>query len=189
MSHITLFYLCSISTVLFSQVSSLQEDYYWREYTGSIPGDAVVGGKDINGHDIHMGQAYIRNHGLIVVQIYPGVKEVHAAIAGIKTVSTYVKILCGPQENFYWLPANATDLHLSLLDKHAVIGGHNDGYGQINIGRIKHEGETKIGKINSWAVGGAYFYFNNKGKEGVNVKSYEILIYRNADIDVRIKSN
>ncbi|RZC36411.1 DUF3421 domain containing protein, partial [Asbolus verrucosus] len=133
--------------VVLITVSALQEDYTWREYTGSIPPDAVVGGEDINGKHIYIGQAYVRNEGLIVVQIYPGVRAVSAPIKGVKKVDTFIKILCGPQENFYWMPATFSDLHLALVGKHAVIGGHEDGGGQLNVGRISHEGEIKIGKI------------------------------------------
>jgi hypothetical protein len=66
--------------------------YYWREYTGGIPVDAIVGGKDYNGKHIFIGQAYIRNKGLVVVQITPGVRQVFAPIYGVKKIDKYVKV-------------------------------------------------------------------------------------------------
>ncbi|RZC34222.1 DnaJ and/or DUF3421 domain containing protein [Asbolus verrucosus] len=180
--------LIAAAFVIVNHASSLEENYYWRDYTGSVPEDAVVGGKNVNGKNVYIGQAYDRNVGLIPVQINAGVKEVIIPIFGkIKRTDKYTKILCGPQANFYWLPANATDLHLTLLDKHPVLGGHVDGAGQINIGRISRDSETKIGRILSYDVGRAYFYFNDNGKEGVNIPSYEVLMYDNVFIDVRIK--
>ncbi|RZC33801.1 DUF3421 domain containing protein [Asbolus verrucosus] len=181
--------LCVIfPALIISHVSTLQENYYWREYTGYVPPDAIAGGKDINGDDIYIGQAYIRGEGLMVVQIYPGTREIQAAIKGVKKVDKYTKILCGPLQNFSWLTVTSSNLHLVLLNKHAVIGGHEDGQGQINIGRISYEGETKIGKVNSFVVGDASFRFaDNNDREPV-VKSYEILLYYNNDNNTLIQN-
>jgi hypothetical protein len=66
--------------------------YYWREYTGEVPEDAIVGGKDSNGKNIYIGQAYIRNEGLLVVQITPGVRQVFAPSHGVKKTDKYVKV-------------------------------------------------------------------------------------------------
>ncbi|XP_044263432.1 uncharacterized protein LOC123010533 [Tribolium madens] len=169
------------------QYLCLQEDYYWRQYTGEVPKDAVVGGQDINHKDVYIGQAYVKNEGLFVVQIFADRKEIYAPIKGMKKIEgNIIKILCGPQENFYWISVNSSNLHLQLLHQHAVIGGHEDRSGVLNIGRISYEGETKIGKINSFNVGNALFFFNRNQKEE-HVNSYEILLYKenNLDIDAR----
>jgi hypothetical protein len=70
------------------------------------------------------------------------------------------------------------NLQLDLIDKHAVIGGHEDGSGYMSIGRINYQNEVKIGKINSFLVNGAYLYFNNNGVEGIVKSSYQILMYK-----------
>jgi hypothetical protein len=51
------------------------------------------------------------------------------------------------------------NLQLDLIDKHAVIGGHEDGSGYMSIGRINYQNEFKIGKINSFLVNRAYNTF------------------------------
>jgi hypothetical protein len=51
-----------------------------------------VGGKDANGKSIYIGQAYVHNEGLVVVQINPGVQRVSAAMHGIKYIDKYVKV-------------------------------------------------------------------------------------------------
>jgi hypothetical protein len=66
--------------------------YGWREYTGEVPEDAIVGGKDSNGTGIYIGQAYVRNMGLVVVQITPGVREVFAPIHGVEKIDKYIKV-------------------------------------------------------------------------------------------------
>ncbi|RZC34220.1 hypothetical protein BDFB_003909 [Asbolus verrucosus] len=176
MFYCTLTCIISLILVVF-QASSLQEDYYRRHYIGSIPEDAIIGGKNAEGSDVYIGQVYDRNVGLIAVQINPGVKEVIIPIFDkIRKASKHISILCGSQDDFYWLRANASDLHLTLLEKHAVNGGHIDNYGEISIGRISQEGETKIGIVVSYNVGNAYFIYNNDGVEK-RVPSYEILVY------------
>jgi hypothetical protein len=164
------------------------ENYYWREYVGRVPEDAIVAGKTAADKNVYIGQGYLKNAGLIVGSIYPGVKEVHVPYAGDKKLDKYVKILCGPQENFYWMLANYTNLHLKVIDKHAVIGGHQDADGYMNIGRISHGGDIIVGKISSFWPGKAHFYFIDNGSEKY-VDSYQVLMYNGDDvaIDPRIK--
>ncbi|KAH0820345.1 hypothetical protein GEV33_002446 [Tenebrio molitor] len=138
--------ICVAIFVLFScQISYSVRDYYWREYTGEIPIDAIVGGKDANGKGIYIGQAYVHYEGLVVVQITPGVRRVSATMHGIKHIDKYVKILCGSQEKVYWMSTNPKNLQLDLIDKHAIIGGHGYCCGSTSIGRINYHGEVKIG--------------------------------------------
>ncbi|KAJ3636629.1 hypothetical protein MTP99_000153 [Tenebrio molitor] len=151
--------------------------YYWREYTGEVPEDAIVGGKDSNGKNIYIGQAYIRNEGLLVVQITPGVRQVFAPSHGVKKTDKYVKILCGPQEKVYWMSSTPSNIHLDLIDKHAVVGGHEDGWGYMSIGRINYQGDIKIGKINTFSIEEPYLYFIGNGKERTVSNSYQILMY------------
>jgi hypothetical protein len=88
------------------------------------------------------------------------------------------QILCGSQEKVYWMSTSAFYLHSTLIHKHAIIGGHEDFCGYTRIGRISHNGEVKIGKINSFSLEAPYFYFNNNGVEGKVKTSYQILMYK-----------
>lgn len=67
-------------------------DYFWRQYTGVIPVDAVRGGSDINGQDTYIGQAYVQNRGIIVVQIHSGINEVLVPISGVVKTNKYIKV-------------------------------------------------------------------------------------------------
>ncbi|KAJ3648004.1 hypothetical protein Zmor_019841 [Zophobas morio] len=157
------------------KVSGVKEDYYWRDYDGTIPDDAVVGGQSF-GHDIFIGQAYIRDEGVFPVTINPGVIEVAVPIKGVKRTDKYVKILCGPPANFEWVPANVTNLHVVLLNKHAVFGGHEDSKGYVYIGKSTTKGGTQIGKINAFALGNAKFFYASKDSEN-NLSVYDVLCY------------
>jgi hypothetical protein len=65
-------FVLSLVVIFFfnSQVSCIQQNYYWRECTGSVLKDAIPAGKDINGQSIYFGQAYVKNQGLILASIY-----------------------------------------------------------------------------------------------------------------------
>jgi hypothetical protein len=85
--------ICVAIFVLFTcQTSYSFKNYYWREYTGEIPKDAIVGGRDIDGKNIYIGQAYIKNEGIMEVQITPGVRQVLVPMRGIKKIDKYVKV-------------------------------------------------------------------------------------------------
>ncbi|KAJ3636612.1 hypothetical protein MTP99_000141 [Tenebrio molitor] len=164
--------------LLIPLASCTDANYYWREYTGKIPADAVVGGADINGENVYIGQAYVKNSGLIPAQINAGVKEVYAPIKGAQKVDRHIKILCGALEDFEWVPTNATNLHLELLNRQVVIGGHEDGYGSVIVGRISYEGGTQIGKINAFTVGNSYFRWVDIHKKEPGVTRYDVLVYQ-----------
>jgi hypothetical protein len=85
-------HLLLLVLLLIPLASCTDANYYWREYTGKIPPDAVVGGADINGENVYIGQAYVKNSGLIPAQINAGVKEVYAPIKGAQKVDRHIKV-------------------------------------------------------------------------------------------------
>jgi hypothetical protein len=85
--HLFLLLLVPLS---FCQDSTV--DYYWREYTGIIPRDAVAGGPNINSKQVYIGQAYVKNSGFIPAQINAGVKEVYVPISGVQKIDERIKV-------------------------------------------------------------------------------------------------
>ncbi|XP_044253028.1 uncharacterized protein LOC123004000 [Tribolium madens] len=161
------------------QGTTADDGYYWKEYTGDIPPDALPGGKDSNDEDLFIGQAYFHNDGLYVVQICPGTMTVSAGWWGVKKATNDIKILCTQKpENFEWVPSTYTTFDEVLTKKNPVPGGYdfinNDGI--MHIGRIRYQEFVKIGGIwsakkdKSWL----YFdYYNTLKKIGL----YEGLVY------------
>ncbi|XP_044252882.1 uncharacterized protein LOC123003904 isoform X2 [Tribolium madens] len=49
-------------------------DYYWRDYHGVIPDDAIPAGKDTHGNTLYIGLAYIRGYELLPGTILPDEK-------------------------------------------------------------------------------------------------------------------
>lgn len=67
-------------------------DYYWRDYTGEIPSDAVKGGRDVNNVTTYIGHVFVKNLGIIPVSIYPGQQSVIANINGLHHLSNYISV-------------------------------------------------------------------------------------------------
>jgi hypothetical protein len=91
-----------------------------------------------------------------------------------KFLEIFRQILCGPAYNFQWIVTDAKNLHVDLSGKHGVLGGHEDGWGYIHIGRISYQGETKIGRVTAYKIGDAKLSFHDSGVEKW-IDSYEVL--------------
>lgn len=69
-------------------------DYYWRQYLGEIPPDAIPGGRDESGRTTYIGQAYIVHESLrsrsaiVPVEIYAGRKSVDIPLFGVRQNTT-----------------------------------------------------------------------------------------------------
>ncbi|XP_018570726.1 uncharacterized protein LOC108910566 [Anoplophora glabripennis] len=165
------------STTEFAHVSSgLHYDYYWRDYTGDIPRDAVPGGRDVNHRPTYIGHVYVHKYGICTVTIYPGITTVVPSVTGYY-IFDHIKILCSPfKEKFRWVATDAEKLHVQLIGKHLVRGGVDYNGKTTNIGRILHKGEIIVAKVCGSVIGNAKLYYcDNNSEKSVN--SYEVLIY------------
>ncbi|EFA02201.1 hypothetical protein TcasGA2_TC007858 [Tribolium castaneum] len=173
----------SLLTIFIFSVAHGEPDYYWRDYHGKIPADAIVGGRDSRGYPTYIGQAFVRCHGILIGQIYPGQKTITTSKEGIHVTDVYNRILCsGHKENFSWVPGNAATLHLTTINKHLVSGGTEWGK-VLNIGRVKYQGELIVGKVCSGTIGKAKLYFPYKGEE-IESDTYEVLAYEDKPNEV-----
>ncbi|XP_018562461.1 uncharacterized protein LOC108904401 [Anoplophora glabripennis] len=177
-----LFKLAIIGGCFSNIFCEISYDYYWRDYTGDIPGDAVEGGRDVNNRKTYIGQVFVKNYGIIPVTIYPGKTSVAANIDGIHHISSYVKILCSScKENFKWLPADAKTLHVKMINKHLVKGGVEWEGKVTNIGRILYQSELLVAKVCGYAVGDAKLFFP-AGNQEKTAETYEVLVYDGPDL-------
>lgn len=84
--------------------------------------------------------------------------------------------MCGQDpESFRWIPSNSTHFHLLNTNNQIVRGGIEDNK-WVNIGRVRYQGGTAIGKILSGFIGGARMYFVHNEQE-LSADSYEVLTY------------
>ncbi|KAJ3617373.1 hypothetical protein MTP99_007102 [Tenebrio molitor] len=175
--------------VIFSLVSPLYSkkfDYYWRDYYGEIPDDAIPAGSDRNHKPTYIGQVFVPNRQIQTVRIYQGRASVTASADGIFTLTSFIKILCSDKpEKFSWVSTTAAKLHTDLVGRHLVLGGNESGKA-LNIGRISYQGEVIVGKVCGYNIGNALMFFPYENKE-VSASSYEVLVYDDAEIDARIQ--
>jgi hypothetical protein len=174
--------------VIFSLVPPLYSnkfDYYWRDYNGEIPDDAIPAGSDRNDKPTYIGQVYVPNRQIQTVRIYQGKESVTASADGIFTLTSFIKILCSDKpEKFSWVFTTAAKLNTHLVGRHLVLGG-TESSKELNIGRISYQGEVIVGKVCGYNIGNALMYFPYDNREAT-ASSYEVLVYDDAEIDHRI---
>jgi hypothetical protein len=175
--------LFSVSIPVFSKTFN----YYWKDYFGEIPADAVPGGTDKNHQTTYIAQVYIPNHGILTTRLYKGSKSVTTSRYGIHTSEQFIKVLCSDEpEKLSWVKTTAAKLHTDLIGKHLVVGGTENGK-ILNIGRASYQGEVIVGKVCSYNVGDASMFFPYHNNE-ISVASYEVLVYEDFEIDARINT-
>ncbi|KYB27555.1 hypothetical protein TcasGA2_TC033035 [Tribolium castaneum] len=172
---------------VFAQVGPNNRGYYWRDYKYKVPEDAVSCGKDSNGQETYVGQAYIHNDGVIVVQIFPAAKEIFAASYGLKKATMAVKILCAKsRDKFAWLRTNSKYFHVNVTDRNPVIGGFNHRElqkGILHVGRVVHHVEARIGSIDGFLENAKMNYVHGTTLQAAD--DFEVLLYNDKD-DERI---
>ncbi|KAI4464728.1 hypothetical protein MML48_3g00012081 [Holotrichia oblita] len=119
---------------------NIQHNYYWRDYKGTIPEDAVNGTADL-----YIAQVYYE--GILPATVYPSTKQAVTECRGARRILKYpIKILCDKRkDNFEWTYVNVNSLNAEKLSD-MVVGGFEVG-NTLYIGRTFHEGEWKIGKV------------------------------------------
>ncbi|KAF2888226.1 hypothetical protein ILUMI_17946 [Ignelater luminosus] len=166
---ICLLKLCVLATCLST------DGYYWRDYYGTIPDDAFIGGHDIYGRPIHVGQI-LHGKNLLTAKIYQNDKRAFYSYYGSEYSSTRdVKILCTLNaQKFEWITTTHDTMHL-LTGRHILNGGFEPGH-QLYIGRTFHNQEAWIGRIVAAKIDNLGLYIPFEGRE-TNIKSFEILTY------------
>ncbi|GJQ68819.1 hypothetical protein Trydic_g19807 [Trypoxylus dichotomus] len=135
-----------------------QHNYFWRDYRGTIPSDAL----EVEGLYV----AQIPYNGALPATLYPEKKEAVSECEGHRVVvKEGIKLLCDAwNTSFSWEFVNVNKLTKQKL-KDYVIGGTEDG-STLYIGKIFHEGEWKIGKVfppsSRWK--GLRVWYNNGDK-------------------------
>lgn len=165
--------------------SEYEPAYYWREFNGKIPQDALPGGINSEGVTTYIGQVFGRN--LVIpakidivndtVTYEWGYKEFHA--------TDNIKILCARYpEQFQWLSTGHGYIS-QLKGKHLIIGGYEEG-ADIYIGRIQLDDELALGKV----INGSNQATLNTTKDGKGTQhaAFQVLSY-NPTISNRKDSN
>ncbi|KAF5291624.1 hypothetical protein FQA39_LY14346 [Lamprigera yunnana] len=121
--------------------------YYWKEFFGSIPFDAVPGGYDEEGATTYIGQVYMQEYGLLTGTLYRGCSKIHTSAYDKDIIhDRNIKILCSNVQNrLKWMPTKKGE-HYKLSNCHLVIGGTETDLIEV-IGRIYYNGQAIVGKV------------------------------------------
>ncbi|XP_063911331.1 uncharacterized protein LOC135128349 [Zophobas morio] len=123
-------------------------DFYWRDYFGTIPYDAVPAGKDRQGDNGYIGLVYNRGSELLPANVLPkeGIAQTTAHTSVINSTE-YVKILCGPYKRaFVWIRVeNPNNFHGSNYPN--LIPGGTEVGKKVYITRVNYNGDVIVGKL------------------------------------------
>ncbi|KAF2905839.1 hypothetical protein ILUMI_00345 [Ignelater luminosus] len=167
------------SCLLYAEVQAkcrVMEGYYWRDFTGEVPEDALPGGTDTNGKPIFIGQV-LQLGFLIPVKIYLDNPTAYYEFERKEfPVTENIKILCTQYpEHFEWIRTSNEEIKF-LTEKHLVIGGYQPRWTTF-IGRVRHGSETLVGKLLfTERPNDSGLHVTSNGN-GIQYNSYEILVF------------
>ncbi|KAF5293686.1 hypothetical protein FQA39_LY03171 [Lamprigera yunnana] len=135
---------CSYARTAIVRNITQSEGYYWRDYHGVVPNDALVPGIDNNGMSVYIAQVLYEDQ-LIPGRLVEGQNQAVFEYGGKKwTTSINIKIFCTKVPQFFkWI--KTTSAKFSVQNDY-IVGGYEKRYG-IFIGRGTHNWDLLIGKI------------------------------------------
>ncbi|KAF2895657.1 hypothetical protein ILUMI_10516 [Ignelater luminosus] len=168
--------LILISIHLINGMKTHVEGYYWRDFEGIIPEDALPGGLDRNGRPIYIGQVLFESK-LIPGKLYEHDPNVYYEWGMKELAATKnVRILCSQYpEKFEWLPTKHDEV-VRLTNKLLLKGGYEPDYSTY-IGRVYSTGETSVGKVICRETECLGLYTTKDGKGTEHRAAFEVLSF------------
>ncbi|KAF2881807.1 hypothetical protein ILUMI_24363 [Ignelater luminosus] len=156
------------------------DGYYWRDYTGDIPKDAVLGGTDNRGMTTYIGQTLHPGTCILPGKISELDKKMFYEYGGLEhSAFEDVKILCSQHpEKLHWVAVKNKEPITNIpREKKLIVGGHDKGR-LLLIGRLPlPTGKLAIGKVLVESEQFELIYVGNEGQGFFNGGPYEILVY------------
>ncbi|KAF5297400.1 hypothetical protein FQR65_LT01331 [Abscondita terminalis] len=150
--------------------------YYWRDFDGTIPDDALPGGIDSTNKPIYIGQVFATY--LIPAKIYSNDKQAYYEYGGKEfSVTENIKILCTQHpEQFSWIPTDNNRIK-SITNTSLVLGGYEPGC-TTYIGRTRRGGEVLVGKALADNHPGTAGLYVTKKNVAYHSFEFDVLSYR-----------
>lgn len=172
--------VCAFGAVVETQLiaaASHNDAFYWRDYTGVIPEDALPAGIDVNGHSVYIGQVSARPRQTEPAKIYINDRNAYYEFNNReRSMKENIKIFCTPHpERFEWITVSYDSIGL-LINKQLVIGGYQQQY-DTYIGRVREGSEISVGKALRHQNPRRSGLFVTKNGRGARHTSFEILSY------------
>ncbi|KAF5271205.1 hypothetical protein FQA39_LY08212 [Lamprigera yunnana] len=177
-----------------SAIVDHSDDFYWRDYNGDVPKDALPGGMNREHKPTYIGQA-VSQGVLVPGEIIGGVKKMYYFGDYSGRIETEnIKIFCTKHpENFEWAKTNVKDV--KLISKLRLIPGGFSHSEVVYIGRGIAENMLSVGKVvipNDSRT--PYFKVCVNGN-GYSTSEFDVLCYRfrnpdnSSDDSTKIYSN
>ncbi|KAJ3651272.1 hypothetical protein Zmor_017322 [Zophobas morio] len=126
--------------------------YHWTLYNGTIPEDAIPGGRDVSGETFYVGLVQLK----LINEVFAGMILPSSGTARITSLGitrevkndpfTIINILCSSdKEAFEWVSTKSENLH--LLTDHNLVGGGKVLGQDLYIGRVRSDGGIVLGKV------------------------------------------
>ncbi|KAJ8962373.1 hypothetical protein NQ318_018357 [Aromia moschata] len=152
--------------------------YYWRDWNGEIPSDALKAGRDSRGES-YIAQVYTAGYGEFIGQIFEDQDEVYVNVANTATAVVTkshigLKILCSEQNDMEWIVSNITRTPeiLDIQANHLIRGGVDTKNLPVYIGRYVDGQNVFVGSVHN-----PYnMYYVNVVGVGTYVQTYELLM-------------
>ncbi|KAF5292708.1 hypothetical protein FQR65_LT11176 [Abscondita terminalis] len=153
------------------------EVYYWRDFDGVVPNDALPAGLDPRGRPTYIGQVLYGNK-LIPGKIYENDPHVYFQYKQqALQEDENIKIFCTQSPDlFEWYPTKASEIPMTT-NKFFVKGGYEPGSFTI-VGRVHTVGETSVGKVICLDIECLGLYIAKDGKGLLFEKSFELLMIK-----------
>ncbi|XP_054002871.1 natterin-3-like [Hylaeus anthracinus] len=140
--------------------------YRWVHRTAerSLPENAVVGGRDIDGDTIYVGRAFHEGD-MIPAKVIPSKHVAYICHNGVEHSKHEFDILCLGE--FEWEFCSNGN-----VPSNAVVAGQTTDGEPLYVGRVLHNGSQTIGKVQQ-SHGCLYIPFDG---EELSFKNYEVLV-------------
>nr|XP_022906825.1 uncharacterized protein LOC111418516 [Onthophagus taurus] len=154
-------------------------DYYWRDYNGSIPNDAIA-----VDDDLYIGQIYSHSS-VIPGSLFPERNKFIYEYIGQREAKSDIKILCAPNpDEMKWVKLNMAEIfaenphfYVSQFETTPncvlIPGGYEHEKYRWYIGKIYHENMWKISKVDLKHFKAISVWCNNGGFE--RIQNFEVL--------------
>lgn len=71
-------------------------NYFWRNYDGRIPADAVLGGQTNESRITYIGHGFVGKYGIVPGMIYSGVETMDVPIYGVERLKSNIEVSTDP---------------------------------------------------------------------------------------------
>ena len=142
--------------------------YRWvhRSAEQSLPGNAVAGGRDVDGSTIYVGRAFHEGD-MLPAKVIPEKNVAYVCYNGEEHAKFNYEILCPGELTWEFCSSGS-------VPTDAVVAGQSSDGENLYVGRVLHNGSQTVGKV---VPSHECLYIPFDGEE-LSFKDYEVLVIK-----------